>query len=136
MVCYYHTHSRCPLKAGCDEFQLDGVPDVLVCVSCLSVHISAVPLTHTLTKGTDSLQWHERGLGRSKVDLSHCEISQVSLDSPFLGVRKYRWWHLDFDLQFLKFQWSKMRFNLRIQKTGFEQVWGFFLTIFIPINVI
>lgn len=111
MICYYHAHSRCPLKAGCDEFHLDAVPEVLVCVSCLSIHMHQLSPQQRLSPKIQTLQWHERGLGSSKGDLSHCETSQVSLDFPFLGVRKYRWWLSDFDLQFLKFQWPKMRFK-------------------------
>lgn len=140
MVCDYCAHSRPPLKAGCDEFQLDAVPECWFVSAVFPFIFISCPLNKALPKGADSLQWHERGFGSSKVDLSHCETSQVSLDFPFLDVWKYGWWHLDLDLQFLKFQWPKMRFKPCDSQINSENgIWAclkFFLTIFIPTNLI
>lgn len=121
MVCDYCAHPRPPHKAGCDEFQLDAVPECWFVSAVFPFIFITCPLNKTLPKGADSLQWHERGFGSRKLFES---LWNITGNSPFLGVWKYGWWHLDFDLQFLKFQWPKMRFKPRDSQINSENgIW-------------
>lgn len=138
MVCDYCAHPRPPHKAGCDEFQLDAVPECWFVSAVFLFIFITCPLNKTLPKGADSLQWHERGFGSRKVDLSHCETSQVIPHFLVFGNTGDGIWILTFSfLSFNDLKWDSSLVILKsIQKMGFEYVWSFFLTIFIPTNLI